>query len=66
MNKLLNHPPHIITRRKAIHLTLAMAGGGLISNTHSLFAAEPMPVLTPENVMGPFYPLDNRWRRMPT
>ncbi len=58
MNQLLNDPPHVITRRKAIHLTLALAGGALISPTHSFLAAEPTLMLTPENVMGPFYPLD--------
>ena len=46
----------LLNRRKAVHLGLALAGGSLVRPS-LLLAAEKELTDTPENVLGPFYPM---------
>lgn len=46
-----------ISRRKMIHLSLAMAGGAMAGSSLSILGAEKELMDTPENVLGPFYPM---------
>ena len=51
----LNEP--LITRRRALHLTFAIAGTTLAQSIPSLRANDSDRAPTPENVLGPFYPV---------
>ena len=46
-----------ITRRRALHLTFAIAGTALAQSIPSLLANDSSRAPTPENVLGPFYPV---------
>lgn len=45
-----------ISRRRAIHVALAFAGGALLRPGASMLAGEQILMQTPENALGPFYP----------
>ncbi len=47
----------LITRRRALQLGVALSGTALAQSIPSLLANESAPAPTPENVLGPFYPL---------
>jgi protocatechuate 3,4-dioxygenase beta subunit len=53
----MNSNESLITRRRALHLTLAMAGTALVQSIPSLLANDSGGAPTPENVLGPFYPV---------
>src|SRR5437899_170642 len=53
----MNESQRLITRRQAVHRTLAFAGGALLRPAAAIFAAEPALTPTPLNVLGPFYPM---------
>ena len=54
-----SHPPDtLLSRRAAIARAIALAGGLALRPPLSMAADTVEPAFTPENVLGPFYPLD--------
>lgn len=53
----MNSNELLITRRRALHITFALAGAALGQPIPSLLAKDSVRLPTPENALGPFYPV---------
>ena len=53
----MNHPKNLFSRRELLEMTVALGGLAMAYPIRSVLAQEVQRQLTPEQIMGPFYPI---------
>lgn len=53
----MNHPKNLFSRRELLEMTVALGGLAIAYPIRSVLAQEAKRQLTPEQIMGPFYPI---------